>query len=346
MPTATYALDCWYFAALAGEVGRSLLHREILERPVLLFRTEAGQAVALEDRCPHRNVSLSLGKLEGDEVRCGYHGLCFGTRGQCTAIPGQQTIPPKVYDIRAYPLVERYGYLWIWPGAADKADPALIPDYAWQGEPGWTGQSDVITMKVNYRLSLENTLDLSHVGYVHGEALGATGEILTSPKVQVSNGEVSITRVRGNARPGMMFRRTLGWERVDSRQVLRYRPPGYVTIEVAVRQTGDRESRNLALHRVAGPITPATASSHHHAVSSFRNFALDNARLTEVLVKQNRDLLAQDAVILEDQQRMIERGLYQAPRLLASDEGSAAAIRLLDALIASQTGMSVAAGAD
>ena len=84
---------CWYIAAWSSEIGRAPLARMLLGEPVLLYRTQGGKAIALEDRCCHRNLPLSMGTLEGDAVRCGYHGLKFDASGACVEVPGQSTIP-------------------------------------------------------------------------------------------------------------------------------------------------------------------------------------------------------------------------------------------------------------
>ena len=70
----------WYVAASDTEIGRKPLGRMILGEPIVFFRTEAGKAVAMEDRCAHRHLPLSMGKLIGDELQCHYHGLRFGLR--------------------------------------------------------------------------------------------------------------------------------------------------------------------------------------------------------------------------------------------------------------------------
>src|SRR5688572_12384039 len=85
----------WYAAALASEVGRTLLARRILGEPLVLFRTESGQPAALADMCPHRQYPLSRGALTADGIRCGYHGLRFAADGRCLEIPGQASIPPR-----------------------------------------------------------------------------------------------------------------------------------------------------------------------------------------------------------------------------------------------------------
>jgi len=107
----------WYVAAADTEVGRTPFARTILGEPVVFYRTEQGVAVALEDRCAHRHLPLSMGKLVGDELQCHYHGLRFGTDGRCTRIPGQEQIP-RAAKVKTYPVVERYHWIWIWMGDA------------------------------------------------------------------------------------------------------------------------------------------------------------------------------------------------------------------------------------
>ena len=83
----------WYVAASDAELGGTPIGRVILGEPIVLFRTEAGVPVAFEDRCAHRHLPLSMGKLVGDALQCHYHGLRFGVDGRCVHIPGQEHIP-------------------------------------------------------------------------------------------------------------------------------------------------------------------------------------------------------------------------------------------------------------
>ncbi len=87
----------------------------------MLFRGANGKPGALEDRCCHRAAPLSLGAVEGDHLRCGYHGLTFDTKGQCISVPGQDTVPSGA-RVRAYPVAERYNVVWIWMGDPARAD--------------------------------------------------------------------------------------------------------------------------------------------------------------------------------------------------------------------------------
>ena len=88
-----YLRNCWYVACWAHElIDGKLLARTILDQPILLYKGDSGQAVALDDRCCHRGARLSKGRLEGDCVRCMYHGLKFDGSGACVQIPGQDTV--------------------------------------------------------------------------------------------------------------------------------------------------------------------------------------------------------------------------------------------------------------
>ena len=84
----------WYVAGLSKEVSDRPLGRRLLDEPVVLYRTSNGTPVALEDRCCHRQAALSLGDIEGDNLRCGYHGLLFDGSGACIEVPSQKAIPP------------------------------------------------------------------------------------------------------------------------------------------------------------------------------------------------------------------------------------------------------------
>lgn len=82
-------LNIWYVAAYGDDLKQQPLARRICNKPVVLYRTASGKAVALEDRCSHRAMPLSQGECDGEIIRCTYHGLEFGPGGACTKIPGR-----------------------------------------------------------------------------------------------------------------------------------------------------------------------------------------------------------------------------------------------------------------
>ena len=126
--------NCWQVTAFARDIGQTPLARTVCGEEIVLFRTQSGRAVALADRCPHRFAPLSLGRVAGEQIQCGYHGLCFDAEGHCVRVPGQDSVPRQA-KVHAYPLVERHGFAWIWLGDAALADPAKIPDVHWCDDP-------------------------------------------------------------------------------------------------------------------------------------------------------------------------------------------------------------------
>jgi phenylpropionate dioxygenase-like ring-hydroxylating dioxygenase large terminal subunit len=143
--------------------------------------------VALQDRCCHRFAPLSLGDVEVDGIRCRYHGIKFGADGLCIEIPGQEKIPPQMC-VRAYPLVEQHGILWIWPGDISRADPALIVDVHWNDDPAWPVARGYIHYQANYQLIADNLLDFSHLTFVHRTTLANAAFPNAHPKITAFEG--------------------------------------------------------------------------------------------------------------------------------------------------------------
>src|SRR6218665_585009 len=118
-----FPLNTWYVAATPAEIDGKPLGRKICNKSMVFFRGPNGVVAAMEDFCPHRGAPLSLGRVEEGKLICGYHGLEMGCDGKTHSMPGQRVrgFPP----IKTYPTVEKYGFIWVWPGDPAKADPAL-----------------------------------------------------------------------------------------------------------------------------------------------------------------------------------------------------------------------------
>ena len=170
-----YLRNSWYVAALSSEIEAKLTARRILGGDIVLYRTESGEPVALDDSCPHRRLPLSKGRLLNGNIECGYHGLQFDRSGQCVAAPTQDRIPPSAL-VRSYPVVDRWGLVWIWMGDAELSDDRLIINIENHANPEWkitTG--DALTCACNYRYLTDNLLDPSHVAWVHPTSFAAPG---------------------------------------------------------------------------------------------------------------------------------------------------------------------------
>lgn len=167
MPDALAPLirNAWYVVALTSDVGRELTGLKVLGEPLVLYRTEAGEAVVLDDRCAHRRFPLSKSQLIGDTIQCGYHGFTYEASGACIYAPGLNVKPS--FGVRRYPAAEKGPFLWVWMGDAKQADPATIPLPDEDEGPWHTVRGHVLNPS-NYMLVIENLLDITHLHFLHG----------------------------------------------------------------------------------------------------------------------------------------------------------------------------------
>jgi len=173
--SGVFLKDAWYVAAISQTVQHELMPIRLLGTDLVFYRTESGEPVALDDACPHRKLPLSMGRLCGDNVECGYHGLTFNHLGQCTTAPTQDRIPPTAV-VRSYATVDRYGLLWVWMGVPERANESLIPAIENYDNPAWhTTGGDSLVCNCNYLYLTDNLLDPSHVAWVHRTSFAAEG---------------------------------------------------------------------------------------------------------------------------------------------------------------------------
>ena len=186
--------NAWYVAALSPQVGRTLLPLRLLGESVVLYRTESGTPVALEDACPHRKLPLSMGRIKGDAVECGYHGLTFDCSGRCIDAATQQRIPPLA-KVRSYPAHDRYGLLWVWMGDPARADANAIIEIENHDNPNWhLTRGDSMRIACNYLWMVDNLLDPSHVAWVHRTSFAGAGT--DSTPMQITASETGVVNSR------------------------------------------------------------------------------------------------------------------------------------------------------
>lgn len=167
-----YIRNAWYMAGWAKDfpAGTPTACR-ILNEPLVFYRQADGTLVALEDRCPHRLAPLSMGQVEGDDLRCLYHGVKFSGAGACLEVPGSNA-KPKTLCVRPYPVVERESAVFVWMGDASKADESLLPPFIGHENPDWHMLPGHMDYDVYYELIQDNLLDLSHIAFLHRNSFG------------------------------------------------------------------------------------------------------------------------------------------------------------------------------
>ena len=191
---SNFLRNAWYVAALSPDVDRTLKPVRLLSEAIVLYRTQDGKPVALEDACPHRKLPLSMGRLKGDAVECGYHGLTFDGSGACIDAATQQRIPPFA-RVRSYPVRDKYGLLWIWMGEPEQATRQEIFDIEHFGNPAWhTSAGDRLLCGCNYLWLVDNLLDPSHVAWVHRTSFAGAGTDNTPLQVTATAQGVTSSR--------------------------------------------------------------------------------------------------------------------------------------------------------
>lgn len=167
-----YVKDCWYVAGWASDLTKDKpLALSILNEPIVVWRSASGAVTAFADRCPHRLAPLSLGRCEGEALRCMYHGFLFDRSGAAIEIPGQDTIPPQA-KVRSYPVVVQDSWIWVWMGNSQRADTGLIPRAFGFDDERFILGGGYLDYEADASLICDNLLDFSHITYVHANSFG------------------------------------------------------------------------------------------------------------------------------------------------------------------------------
>lgn len=300
----------WYACAWDHEVGQELLARTLCGRPVVLFRTADGDPVALEDRCCHRGLPLSLGQLDGDRVVCGYHGLVFDASGTCVEVPGQGRVPPGA-GVYGYPVVERHRLLWVWLGDTVEADDAAVPDFRWNQLDGWAMSAGTIKYDCDYRFLIDNLLDLTHETYVHPTSIGNRAVVDHPAHTRRDADTVTVSRWMIDHQPAPLWKDAIGTDdNCDRWQIVEFSLPSIVRLDIGVAPAGtgapegDRGQGISAWSLHA--IMPETETSCWDFWSFARDFRLDEPGLTEELRATNAAVVAEDREILDAVQKSVD----------------------------------------
>lgn len=335
--------NCWYVAAWGHEVGRALKPIKVLGEEIVLYRQTDGVVAALEDACPHRKLPLSMGRLKGDNVECGYHGLTFDCSGACTRVPGAEKIP-HVARVQRYPIVERYGLLWIWMGAAKKADPAKIFEVQHWGDPAWgVNRGETMAVDCNYLYVTDNLLDPSHVSWVHQTSFGGVQAMEDVP-MQTTVGESGVTSWRWmmNMEPSPFYAQFLRFKgNCDRKQHYEMRYPCNAIIKAIFTPAGtggdDRKPHeDVFLMDSYNFMTPVDETHTNYTWFQMRNFAPGDEEVSRIFTNSVRAAFEEDRIVLN----AVQKGMAnkRTPNLdLRIDVGPLRFRRNLDKLIEAES---------
>lgn len=298
----------WYVAGWASEVQTSLFERRLLDESVLIYRLESGQAVAMGNRCPHRFAPLHLGRRVGDAVQCGYHGLVFGSDGRCTANPQVSGHVPQGTRVKSYPLIERHGLLWIWMDEPSKSTPETIPDIDFVMQADAPSVDGYLHVRADYRLVVDNLMDLSHASFLHENTLGRLTPGL-------ANGALEVRRHGEHIYADIMMKDielpgTAG--RVDQWLDMKWSAPGVLVLDIGHVPAG--APRPVHGRRVIHIVTPETERTAHYY---FRNAATSASFQRDPFSEEDEPMLAACQAMMGDADFWSLR-----PAILPSDAGA------------------------
>ncbi|MDM0116076.1 aromatic ring-hydroxylating dioxygenase subunit alpha [Variovorax sp. J22R133] len=293
--------NCWYVAALSSEVSRDIMSRRLLGVDVALYRTMAGEPVAVRNRCPHRSFPLAKGRLEGDTLICGYHGMQFDSSGRCVNMPSMPIVPTNA-QVRSFDVVERAPLIWIWMGDADKADEALIPDTHWLNDPGWKSVGGQFYMKSDYVSMHENLLDQTHFPFLHPGAIGTPEYARSKLKIRRDGEVVIIDRMLKNSPPPGVYAVPTGLtgKPVDRYSEARFQSPALHTAFAKIVDPTPPPGA-IAEYRfnITHIFTAETNGSIHYWWFNSRDFDLGNKASDEYLHAASAKAYLEDVDALE-----------------------------------------------
>ncbi|MFZ3573589.1 Rieske 2Fe-2S domain-containing protein [Streptomyces sp. BH097] len=332
---SAFARNQWYVAAWSKEVGRELLGRTILGEPIAFYRTEAGDPVALADRCVHRRYPLSASGLDGDRVVCGYHGFTYDTTGTCVFVPGQKRVP-RTARVSSYPVAEVDGMVWVWVGDPEQADTSAIPRAPHLVADGFVTVEGMEPIDADFMLLVDNLMDLSHETYLHGGYIG-TPEVAETPiatEVDEESGIVRVSRHMKDAECPPFYARSTGIEgRIDRRQDIEYHAPCLYLLHSTISPSGQETPAFRT--EITYAITPSSPGKVYDFWAVSRNFATEDEEVTTFLRDFNHKVVMQDVDALNLLQRTLDTEPEGYQELSINiDTGGLAARRILGKLAA------------
>ena len=289
----------WHVASLGSEVGSSPIGRTVLGVPMVLFRDGSGRVSALADRCPHRNVPLSIGRCVDGQIECRYHGWRFGEGGRCTLVPGldEATADKAVRRAPSYPVVEQDGMIWVVPGSdAPVVDrPMRLTGV---GEPGYRTIHLRLDVPGPMLAAVENALDVPHTSFLHkGLFRGRSERVAVAVTVRHGDDRVE-AEFEGEPVPPGVVGRMLSPDGGVVEHVDRFIVPALAQVEYRLG------SRHIVLNAFYTPVDDERCVLH--AAAAYK-LPIPTPVARAAVVPLARWILRQDNWILRHQRTNIER---------------------------------------
>ncbi|HEY0519878.1 MAG TPA: aromatic ring-hydroxylating dioxygenase subunit alpha [Ilumatobacteraceae bacterium] len=301
--------NSWYVAAWERDITDAPHAVTVLCDHVAIYRGASGAYGALSDACPHRKVPLSIGRVRGEDVECGYHGLVFDSSGRCVRAPGNDQPPPGA-SVRSYPVCARYGLVWIWMGEPAAADPDDIFEAEHWGDPAWgTTEGDDMVIACNYLHITDNLLDPSHVAWVHPGSFAGDGSDEVPLQMTIADDGVTTWRWMLDTAPAPFYAPYLEFEgNCDRKQQYEVRYPSNALIKAYISPagTGGEDKRlhpDTFMMDSFNFLTPVDETTTRYFWFQMRNVAPNDREVSKRFAASVRGAFEEDRSILQASQR-------------------------------------------
>jgi len=200
----------WYVVLESDEVKTQPIGTTRLGEKMVFWRDSSGKVHAAADRCPHRGVALSAGKIEAEHLQCPFHGFEFDESGQCVLVPanGRNGVIPNAMRLKTYPTHEAHGFIWIWWGSPAPAD-LPVPEFFDNLDDSYMYSSARDPWKAHYSRVIENQLDVVHLPFIHRNTIGRGNRtVVDGPVVEWKGDRMMYTYVFNRLDDGKPPRRS------------------------------------------------------------------------------------------------------------------------------------------
>lgn len=333
----------WYVAAWANELTQGAVGRRILGEYLVLYRGASGSVTVMTGRCPHRFAPLDQGRVVGDSITCPYHGLQFSSDGKCQLNPHGDGYIPIAAQLKAYPVAERNGAIWVWLGNPELADPLLLPSDNFWNSPDYASQFIHIVVEAHYELVTDNLLDLTHAPFLHANTLaGNGGERPPLPRHEFKvDGEVVHSNYYFDRSPTSAVMKTLFSDPVGRFEArMTWRPACTLELDIWQHALPDGTAETLHLPSMHY-LTPETEGITHYFACQARNRKIEDPAEDELMRSWVvKAFTEEDAPMLRACQSLMGTNdlLSLKPAILKTDAAAIQARRIVSRLLTEEAG--------
>lgn len=292
--------DFWYVVSESKKLKRDqVISRRVLGEWLAIYRDQAGQAVALQDRCIHRAAQLSKGWVKSGELTCSYHGWVYDGRGQVVRVPSMGPQAKKLGTRCAvrYPTLERDGFVYVrlTETPTETVEPFAMPHY---GAPGYKTLRLLNVFQNNVTNCAENFVDIPHTAFVHRGIFRSTREEPLTATIERKAGAVHVSYAGERTNLGL-FQRFLNPSGEPLKHIDNFFMPNVTSVEYFA---GPRRHFFITSQSV-----PATETETWVYTDLTYNYGVWTTLAAPFVRAYGQKIIDQDLDILQNQMEVIQK---------------------------------------